>query len=66
VRAERQAELDGAFDRALVHHRQRAGQRQVDGAGLRVRLGAEGGGGAAEDLAAVDSCACVSKPMMTS
>ena len=30
VRADRQAELDGAFDRALVHHRQRAGQGQVD------------------------------------
>ncbi len=46
-----QAELDGAFDRALVHHRQCAGQRQVHRAGLRVRLGTEGGGGTAENLA---------------
>ncbi|MPM82466.1 hypothetical protein SDC9_129527 [bioreactor metagenome] len=50
-RAQRQAELDGAFHGLFVHHRQRAGQGQVHGAGLGVGLGAEGGAGTAEDLA---------------
>jgi hypothetical protein len=66
VGAHGQAEFDGALDRAAVHHRQRAGQRQVHRAGLGVGLGAEGGGRAAEDLAGVDSWAWVSKPMTTS
>ena len=51
VRAQGQAQLDGAFDRLFVHHRQRAGQGQADGAGLGVGLGAKGGAGAAEDFA---------------
>ena len=42
--ADRQAEADGALHRAAVEHRQRARQRQIDGAGLRVGRGAEGGG----------------------
>ena len=50
-RAERQAELDGAFDCAPVHDRQRARQCQIDGAGLGIGLGAEGGRRAAEDFA---------------
>ena len=41
--AHRQTEADGALDRAAVHHRQRARQRQVDRAGLRVGRGAERG-----------------------
>jgi hypothetical protein len=39
-----------ALDRALVEHRQHAGQRDVDLAGLGVRLGAEGRARAGEDL----------------
>jgi len=49
-RAQRQAELDGPFDGTPVHHRQGARQCQVDGAGLGVGLGAEGGRGPAENL----------------
>ena len=48
--ADREAEADGAFDGALVHHGQHARQRQVDGARLRVRLGAELDRAAAEDF----------------
>ena len=50
VAAQRQAELDGAFHRLLVHHRQGAGQGHVHGAGLGVGLGTKGGAGAAEDF----------------
>jgi hypothetical protein len=64
--AHRQAEADGALDRAAVHHRQRAGQRQVDRAGLRVGRGAEGGGAPLKILLRVDSWAWVSRPMTTS
>ena len=46
-----QAQFNGALDRALVHHRQGAGQGQVHRAGLGVGLGAEGRGGAAENFA---------------
>jgi len=52
VRPHRQPEADGAGHRFAVHHRQRAGQRQIDGASLGVGFGAEGGGRAAEDFAA--------------
>ena len=48
--SQRQPELDRALDGAHVHHGQGAGQREVDRAGLRVGLGAEGRGRAAEDL----------------
>ena len=37
-----EAEADRAFHRRPVEHRQRAGQREVDRAGLRVGCGAEG------------------------
>ena len=50
VRTNRQAELDGALNRAAVHHRQRAGQGQIDRAGLGIGLGAKGRRRAAEDL----------------
>ena len=51
VGAEGQSQFDSASNSLSVHHGQRAGQRQVYGAGLRVGFGAEGRGGAAEDLA---------------
>ncbi len=66
LRAHRQAELDGALDRAAVHHRQRAGQGQVDRAGLGVGLGAEGGAARLKILLLVESWAWVSKPITTS
>jgi hypothetical protein len=48
--ADRQPEADCAFDRLLVEHRQHTGQRQVDGAGLGIRFGAEGRRRARENL----------------
>jgi hypothetical protein len=51
VRTQREAEADGVRHRFAVHHRQRARQRQVHRASLRVRLSTEGRGRAAEDLA---------------
>ena len=52
IRADRQPEADGALDGAAVHHRQCAGQRQVDRAGLGIGRGSERGTGAAENLGA--------------
>ena len=52
LRADGEAEADRAFDGAAVQHRQHAGQREVDDAGLRVRRGAERRGGGREDLRA--------------
>jgi hypothetical protein len=49
-RADGEAEANRALDGTAVGHGQGAGQRQVDGRGLRVRRRAEGGRGAAEDL----------------
>ena len=51
VRANSQAEFDGALHCALVHDRQRARQGQVYGAGLGIGLVTERGAGAAENLA---------------
>ena len=48
--ANAQTKTDGTFDRATVQHRQHAGQRQVNRAGLAVRLGAEGGRRAGKDF----------------
>ena len=52
VRPDGQTELDGALHRPLVHHRQRARQCQIDGAGLRIGLGAKGGRSPTENLGA--------------
>jgi hypothetical protein len=51
ARTDGQAEADGALDRTAVGHRQRAGQRKVDCAGLGVGLRPEARAGAAEHLA---------------
>jgi hypothetical protein len=48
--AHRQAELDGADHGFAVEHRQHAGQGDVHGIGLHVRLGAEGDAAAGENL----------------
>jgi hypothetical protein len=42
------------------------GSATVDRAGLRVRLGAEGGRSAEKIFETVESCACVSMPITTS
>jgi hypothetical protein len=51
LRADCHAEADRPLDRAAVHHRQRAGQGQIDRRRLCVGLGAELRRRAAEDLA---------------
>ena len=67
VRADRQAELMARSTAPLFITGSVPGSARSTGAGLRVGLGAERGGRAAEDLAiAVDSWAWVSKPMTTS
>ena len=45
-----QAGHDREFDDLLVQHRQSAGEAEADRAGLGIRLAAEAGGTAAEDL----------------
>ena len=50
-RANRQTELNGPFHRTLVHHRQRARQRQIHRAGLGIGLGSKRGRCATEDFA---------------
>ena len=47
---QRQAQADGLVHRGLVQHRQHAGEGQFHRGGLSVRLGAEGGAGAGENL----------------
>ena len=59
VRAQRQTQLNRTLDRAFVHHRQGAGQSQIHRASLRVGLGTESGGRAAENFACVESWAWV-------
>jgi hypothetical protein len=49
-----------------VEHRQHAGHGQVDGIGLGVRLGAEGGGLPEKIFERVASCRCTSRPMTIS
>ena len=51
MRIDGQPKFDGTLHSAHVHDGQRAGQRQIDGAGLRVGFGAKCGGSAAENLA---------------
>ena len=51
VRAQCQTELNRAFNRAFVHHRQGAGQGQVHRTSLGVGFGAKSGGSAAENFA---------------
>jgi hypothetical protein len=51
VRTQRQAQLNGTLDRALVHHWQGAGQGQIHRASLGVGLCAKRGSGAAENFA---------------
>jgi hypothetical protein len=48
--ADREPELDRADHRFAIQHRQHAGQRDIDGAGLAVGLRPEGGRGAGKDL----------------
>ena len=48
--ADRQPESDRALDRALVQHRQDAGQRNIDGGRLAVRCRAKGSGRARKNL----------------
>ncbi len=48
--ADRQAKLDRTFDRALVQHRQHAGQRDINRAGLGVGRCAEGSTAARKNL----------------
>ena len=45
-----QAKANGAFHRPAVEHRQHARQGDIDGVGLHVRLGAEGGRTAGKNL----------------
>jgi N-acetyl-alpha-D-glucosaminyl L-malate synthase BshA len=47
---QRQRRLDGQFDGRTIQHRQRPRQTQADRANVAVRLRAEAGGAAAEDL----------------
>ena len=50
LRLDREARAHRLADALAVEHRQHAGHRRVDQADLRVRLGAELGAGAAEQL----------------
>ena len=67
LRVERHAGAHRLADALAVRHRQHAGHRRVDQADLRVRLGAERGRRAGEQLGAVAViCAWTSRPITTS